>query len=493
MFAPNAASLGYALFLAVSAAGIWGGVFPFLPMEFQTREILLWFFLAQSLMFTFVYFASLAGSYFWPKTTRSFLVKSTGVPYFLGWCCLIVAPHAGEYALPLIVGGGVLLGVGSVGFYMLWQRLFAAKDADEGNRNLLVGSAYGALMYYGLHMMPQTVTTFLIPFVFLPAFSFAVILKSRELDLHQSMFEDVPRDHPRIYRQVILDHWRSALCVGAVGFCAGTMRSVAIADPTVGALVNMLSMAGLLIAAVILMIMWSFKNIRLDIVNAYKIVFPFLITSFLLLPFAGETYIQWLAAILYAAYSASVMLMMMQCAQVSRDRGINPVFIYAFFGTVVYTLQNVGFVGGIYAGDAIAAGLSPLTTIALIAVYALGLMRFVGSGGFRGTLDGASRTEHIELVAMTPSGGAAKTAGESGAAKKPGDRISRQATRLQEHYRLSARELEVMELLARGNSVPKIAEMLVVSENTIRTHSKRIYTKLDIHKKQELIDLINSF
>ena len=42
-----------------------------------------------------------------------------------------------------------------------------------------------------------------------------------------------------------------------------------------------------------------------------------------------------------------------------------------------------------------------------------------------------------------------------------------------------------MELIARGNTVARIAEDLVVSENTIRTHSKRIYTKLDIHKKQE--------
>ncbi len=33
----------------------------------------------------------------------------------------------------------------------------------------------------------------------------------------------------------------------------------------------------------------------------------------------------------------------------------------------------------------------------------------------------------------------------------------------------------------------------MVSENTIRTHAKRIYAKLDIHKKQELLDLIESF
>ena len=48
-------------------------------------------------------------------------------------------------------------------------------------------------------------------------------------------------------------------------------------------------------------------------------------------------------------------------------------------------------------------------------------------------------------------------------------------------------------MIARGNTVARIAEELIVSENTIRTHSKRIYAKLAIHKKQELLDLIESF
>ena len=48
---PNAASLGYGLFLAINAASVWGGVFPFLPLEFQTRGIIFWFFLCQSLVF----------------------------------------------------------------------------------------------------------------------------------------------------------------------------------------------------------------------------------------------------------------------------------------------------------------------------------------------------------------------------------------------------------------------------------------------------------
>lgn len=73
------------------------------------------------------------------------------------------------------------------------------------------------------------------------------------------------------------------------------------------------------------------------------------------------------------------------------------------------------------------------------------------------------------------------------------DRLSKQAALVRQHYRLSARETEVMELIARGNTVARIAEQLVVSENTIRTYSKRIYAKLDIHKKQELVDLLETF
>lgn len=72
------------------------------------------------------------------------------------------------------------------------------------------------------------------------------------------------------------------------------------------------------------------------------------------------------------------------------------------------------------------------------------------------------------------------------------DRLSKQAQVLRERYRLSARETEVMEYIARGYTVARTAEELIVSENTIRTHSKRIYAKLDVHKKQELIDMLKA-
>ena len=44
--------------------------------------------------------------------------------------------------------------------------------------------------------------------------------------------------------------------------------------------------------------------------------------------------------------------------------------------------------------------------------------------------------------------------------------------------------------LCQGRTRAYIAETLYLSENTVRGHVKRIYTKLDVHSKQELIDLV---
>ena len=54
---------------------------------------------------------------------------------------------------------------------------------------------------------------------------------------------------------------------------------------------------------------------------------------------------------------------------------------------------------------------------------------------------------------------------------------------------LSARETEVLGYLARGRSQPYIRDALVLSKNTVASHVKHIYQKLNVHSRQELLDL----
>jgi DNA-binding CsgD family transcriptional regulator len=48
---------------------------------------------------------------------------------------------------------------------------------------------------------------------------------------------------------------------------------------------------------------------------------------------------------------------------------------------------------------------------------------------------------------------------------------------------LTRREIEVLELAAEGSSVPELGDELGLSPDTVRTHLKSIYAKLDVHNR----------
>ena len=63
---------------------------------------------------------------------------------------------------------------------------------------------------------------------------------------------------------------------------------------------------------------------------------------------------------------------------------------------------------------------------------------------------------------------------------------------LAEERGLTPRETEVMVLVAKGRSAQKIQEMLGLSAGTVNTYLAHIYKKLDVHARQELLDLLES-
>jgi DNA-binding NarL/FixJ family response regulator len=54
-------------------------------------------------------------------------------------------------------------------------------------------------------------------------------------------------------------------------------------------------------------------------------------------------------------------------------------------------------------------------------------------------------------------------------------------------YHLTPREKEILLLLSQGNSFKMIAAQLYISIDTIRTHSKNIYEKLQVHTQIEAV------
>jgi DNA-binding CsgD family transcriptional regulator len=54
---------------------------------------------------------------------------------------------------------------------------------------------------------------------------------------------------------------------------------------------------------------------------------------------------------------------------------------------------------------------------------------------------------------------------------------------------LSTRELEVLQLMAVGKSNQEIADNLFVSLNTIKTHSSRLFEKMEVKRRTQAIEL----
>ena len=550
----NVRSFGYAVFLSISVTSIWGGVYPYFGDAWRTAGMTTAFYVMQIAAMGLSFATLLALSWYRPRAAERVHALGFSVPLATGPLLLIASMYL-EAATPvLVIVGAALTGAGSAGFLASWQRVFASLDAAQGTSALIAGTAGSAIIYFCICFIPAALVAYLIPLVMVPLAGLCLWLSAQGTSVKQPMFEDVPREHALIYRNVIRESLLPALSVGALGFCSGSVRFLAISHQELLSFVNIVSMAVLLIIFVAFFLVWRTRTITFSLTTVFRILFPLAATCVVALPFAGAGFTDACAAASYACFMVATVLMMMHCAQISRDSGINPLFIYAFYGLVAYAFQMMGYATGAASHDGFALGVEQLSLVSLATLFVMLMVSLFGRRTYKLRTDrleflapakteaGASRTapsaaDEAEQANAATEGAKTTAAAtpesdttgpsteEAGAARVTANKTETceprvrdphvvQVTRgsslgasayeqaldrtallcrtLAERYGLSSRETEVAELIARGYTGPAIAEALFISENTMRTHNRRIYAKLGVHKKQELLRLLET-
>jgi DNA-binding NarL/FixJ family response regulator len=97
-----------------------------------------------------------------------------------------------------------------------------------------------------------------------------------------------------------------------------------------------------------------------------------------------------------------------------------------------------------------------------------------------------SREELLTAVRRVASGDPVFTPGLAGMVLGEFQRISDAPTTDTEQTHLTARETEVLKLVAKGLSYRQIAERLMLSHRTVQNHVQRTLTKLQMHNRVEL-------
>ncbi len=105
--------------------------------------------------------------------------------------------------------------------------------------------------------------------------------------------------------------------------------------------------------------------------------------------------------------------------------------------------------------------------------------------------DGADEEPVEEATPVSEQPGGHAT-GENAQHAPVKGRFMRRCDAVAKMFLLSARETEVLYLLAKGRSMNHIMEELVISEGTTKTHINHVYKKLGVHSRHELLDLIES-
>ena len=181
------------------------------------------------------------------------------------------------------------------------------------------------------------------------------------------------------------------------------------------------------------------------------------------------------SAVVSAARSLVSILIYLRLFEVVGKQGIHPIVAYGT-GRAVY---EIALVTGLSLYAAV-QGKEFFETLPFNAVYfAVACVALLLLNSFSSAL----KVPYLQKVAPEAE---ALGAGAVTIAGQAGDPC---AVVIERHH-LSEREGEVLRLTCKGHTKKRIADTLGLSEDTIRYHSRNLYSKLGVHSRQELLDLV---
>lgn len=353
-----------------------------------------------------------------------------------------------DFSVFLYVSGLVLLGAGTAGTCLEVARIFAYAGAQKVLFHGAVALLGGSIGAFAVSLLPQIASGFILVAIPLPMIACL-----------RRCFADMPLK--RIFAQGVKGQAhvpRRFLVTSAIqGLALGVMHNLLASLDLVSA---SLSAVGFCVAAVLLVvtaivIMQDFNTLF------YRVGFPIMAMGFFIVGTFDGTLLLG-SVLLDAGYCYQYLISCCLCAYLAKSLDQSPIWIV---GLSTGCLLLGQFAGGVLAACIHDASISAsiLAVVVLLAalyLFSNGNMRSgwgsVRPGTSEETLD--ARDESCQAVAA-----------ESG---------------------LSPRESDVCLLLAKGYTRKEISQRLHLSEETIKSHTGKIYQKLAIHSKRELVALV---
>ena len=407
---------------------------------------------------------------------RRKIMAAVAVAGTVGSLVLVCSGFAGSWAL--LVAGAVLCAI-FMGFAGLaWGAVYSSDGARSAMIYVSGGFAFAFVVDVPLLLMiPVASACF---FALLPAASTLMLVKvNPKLRTYDFRAEPDASSEQNLAKRLRFGFGVSLPALGAVmlimvGF--GYVQHLASFAPqavasAVGGGVLIQVVRGLVAVVAFLVVLVAPKRASW----MYRVGLLAMVAGFSLMPFLydGQSF-EASGAIIIGGYTIFDVLSWVIFSQVAHTRSREPVKTIAVMRLAVGACYAAGAAVGIILSSA-------MVTNAHVYEEAM----FVGYLMTVAIVLLLTSKEVWELFApevVVQPAAEAPSAAES----QPDDVLQKRC----QEWGFTQREQEIIGLLAVGRTQPWIAESLGISENTVNTHVRRIYQKMGVHSRQELIDLV---
>lgn len=391
----------------------------------------------------------------------------TGVFALVGFLILAMVFHfssaiEAEMFLPWLIMAAISLGIADAFITLMWARFSSTLSLRTVYLYVLLCAAVGTVLYLIVSFLPPVSALPIAIMFYVTSLVFAHISLNKRDPVTWEYSPDMLYD-------AIKRIWYPLLGTGILCFMSGLMlrisslHEVSLDEFQMVAAVS----TGLAIACLLLPALFVKKSINMG--RIYMFALPLSAAGFLLLPLISN--VAGAVVNSFAQLGAMVASIILWCmvADLVRQTKLPSFLLFASVLTLTNAAELAGSLVGYVNAETLQQSDVLLTAVALVAVYLLlmaGLFVFKDRT-FRGSSDATDVGMNQEEL------------------------FSQRCERIAQTYRFTPRETEIFVLLAQGYTMPIISGKLYVSENTVKSHVKSIYSKLNIHARSELIELAN--
>lgn len=376
--------------------------------------------------------------------------------------------------------GSALGGLGVGWAYMRWGEFYTKLDIHYAAPLIFLSMALGSVGKTIVDFLPAIPATVVL--ALLPVLTFALCRRA---------MATVPAAPPAYHyynNRTVASLWRVALGIAVYSLTVGIIQSMSLeAMPTPYYSAVLVHHAGEVVLSLALFLWIVMLRRGLNFSRTWRLVLLLMATALIFAPYLGDVYSGYLFALIRMAQTFLIVLLFLALADIARHSSYSAITVFAA-GWAAYSLP---FALGKIAGSSLQVLGHDAAVVMAAIVWILVIVTLF-------CMDESSAGSHLIFTELNDGGEEDTPAKRMGLMQETlneqvsADTITLRCEKVAEAFRLTPREHEILELLARGRSKTYIADAFFISENTVRGHVKRLYTKLDVHSKQELVDCVES-